>query len=297
MIKNFKSSDSSKISTHFKVSEFKCKCGGSHDTKLDTTLVDKLETLYKNLNCSMIVINSGYRCSTHDKNVGGTGWGQHTKGNAADIVCYDQSGNTIDSRIVTCAAQDVGFGGIGRICSNATHVDTRTSNFWKGDETLGAAGTNSSITSDYYSYWGLSKNDVYGSNASSVSTSTTTSTKSETIPSSSSTEKTHSWTYKVSDSIKDVQEILNNAGAKLDVDGKAGNNTFNELCKYTIQMNDQGKLVKWVQERLNKLGYDCGTADGISGSKTMAAIAKFQKANKLGVGYLGGEDWYYLIKD
>ena len=45
MIKTFKSTDRTQLTTHFNVSEFKCKCGGSHDTKLDTDLADKLEKL------------------------------------------------------------------------------------------------------------------------------------------------------------------------------------------------------------------------------------------------------------
>lgn len=164
MIKTFKSTDKTQLTTHFNVSEFKCKCGGSHDTKLDTTLADKLEKLHKALNCSKIIINSGYRCSSHDKNVGGSGTGQHVNGCAADIVCYDQKGNRISSKKVCCVAQDLGFGGIANIDSTytATHVDTRTANFWKGDEVKTTAY---SVTDDFYKYYGLSKSDVYPASA------------------------------------------------------------------------------------------------------------------------------------
>ena len=160
MIKTFKSTDKIQLTTHFNVSEFRCKCGGSHDTKLDTDLADKLEKLHTALNCSKIIINSGYRCSAHDKNVGGSGTGQHVNGCAADIVCYDQKGNKISSKKVSCAAQDLGFGGIANIdfTYTATHVDTRTANFWKGDEVKTTAY---SVTDDFYKYYGLSKSDVY----------------------------------------------------------------------------------------------------------------------------------------
>ena len=160
MIKIFKSTDKNQLTTHFNVSEFRCKCGGSHDTKLDTDLADKLEKLHTALNCSKIIINSGYRCPTHSVNVGGFATDYHTKGYAADIVCYDQSGNKISSKIVSCAAQDLGFGGIANIDSTytATHVDTRTSNFWKGDEVVTSAY---SVIDDFYKYYGLSKSDVY----------------------------------------------------------------------------------------------------------------------------------------
>lgn len=48
----------------------------------------------------------------------------------------------------------------------------------------------------------------------------------------------------------------------------------NGICPYT-----SGTIVKDVQESLNKLGYHCGTADGVIGKKTKAAIKKFQKDN------------------
>ena len=105
------------------------------------------------------IVNSGYRCTKHDKDAGGTGTGQHTNGKAADIVCYDQSGAKISSKIVTCVAQDLGFTGIGRINDTATHLDNRTSSKWYGDETISSS---KNITTDFYTYWGLTKEDVYG---------------------------------------------------------------------------------------------------------------------------------------
>lgn len=157
----YKSADKTQLTAHFNVSEFRCKCGGSHDTMLDIELVQKLEQLRKTLNCSKIIINSGYRCSNYDKSVGGNGCGQHTKGAAADIVCYDKSGKKISSKIVCCAAQDLGFGGIANIDTTytAAHVDTRTSLKWFGDETVTTAY---SVTDDFYKHWKLGKTDVYG---------------------------------------------------------------------------------------------------------------------------------------
>ena len=37
------------------------------------------------------------------------------------------------------------------------------------------------------------------------------------------------------------------------------------------------ETIKTVQEQLNQLGFDCGTPDGIAGSKTVEAIKKFQE--------------------
>lgn len=99
-----------------------------------------------------------------------------------------------------------------------------------------------------------------------------------------------------SDAVKNLQTILNNKGNKLVVDGIIGKNTLNALHAYTINRGDKGELTKWVQEKLNNLGYSCGTADGIAGNNTMNAIHEFQKSNGLGVGYLGGTDWDMLTK-
>ena len=162
MTTTFSYDDSTQLTPHFNIREFRCKCGSPHPTQLDTTLVDMLEKLYSSLNCSKIIINSGYRCESHDKNVGGNGYGQHTRGTAADIKCYDVSGNVISSKIVTCAAQDTGFCGIANIDKTYTscHVDIRTDTKWLGDETITSSY---SITDDFYKHWGLTKNDVYTS--------------------------------------------------------------------------------------------------------------------------------------
>ena len=95
--------------------------------------------------------------------------------------------------------------------------------------------------------------------------------------------------------VAELQRILNDKGHCLSVDGKAGDNTYQAAAQHSIRGGESGPLCKWVQQRLNSMGYSCGTADGIAGNKTMKAIAKFQEANGVGVGYLGGTDWYYLL--
>lgn len=158
-IKTYKYNDSTQITAHFNVQEFRCKCGGTHDIKIDTELVDKLEQLRSALGAKSITINSGHRCSAHDKAVGGSGSGQHVDGRAADIVCTDEKNVKINSKYVSCVAQDLAFGGIANIDSTytAAHVDTRKSNYWKGDE---VKGTSSSVTSDFHSYYGIPRKTV-----------------------------------------------------------------------------------------------------------------------------------------
>ena len=152
MIKKYEFGDTTQFSPHFNAKEFRCKCGKEHEVLIADELIDKLEKLYDSLNCSKIIVTSGYRCETHDKNVGGSGTGQHTKGNAADICCYGQEGQPISSKTVCCKAQDIGFAGIANITADYqyTHVDVRTGSKWYGDEVHG----NSSVTDDFYKYFG-----------------------------------------------------------------------------------------------------------------------------------------------
>lgn len=154
------------LSKHFNSSEFKCKCGLNHEYTVTANLIEKLESLYSRLSstkfgCSAIRINSGFRCAAHDKAVGGTGSGNHTKGIAADIVCFDKNKKVIPSKYICCVAQDIGFPAIAKIDDISVHVDVRSYGGWFGDETL-TNGTTYSCTQDFYDYFDLGKNDIYG---------------------------------------------------------------------------------------------------------------------------------------
>ena len=139
MSKTYEYSDNTQLSPHFNISEFRCKCGKEHETLNNPELIEKLEKLFTALKCSKIIVTSGYRCAAHDKNVGGSGTGQHTLGNAADICCYGQDGQPISSKVVCCKAQDIGFRGIANITAAYiyTHVDVREKGKWYGDEVHG----------------------------------------------------------------------------------------------------------------------------------------------------------------
>ncbi len=102
--------------THFKVREFKCKhCG---KIKLDIDLLVKLEELRKKT--GPLVVNSGYRCPAHNRNVGGAKNSQHVKGTAADIRATKMSANNVYNH----ANRIFNRGGVGKY-RNFTHVDTR----------------------------------------------------------------------------------------------------------------------------------------------------------------------------
>lgn len=161
-VTSFNVNDRTQISKHFNVQEFKCKCSKSHEIKINLYLVYILEKLFETFECSMIIVNSGYRCPDYDKKIGGF-VGQHGIGNAADVVLYDKHKKAISTKLVSCAAQDLGVGGIANITSSYTsiHLDCRTSNIWKGDECV----SNNTVTSNFYQYYGLTKDDVYKNKA------------------------------------------------------------------------------------------------------------------------------------
>lgn len=59
--------------------------------------------------------------------------------------------------------------------------------------------------------------------------------------------------------------------------------------------NMRGDDVRWAQERLNELGYNCGKADGIFGQGTDKAVKAFQRANGLSQdGDIGPKTWAKL---
>ena len=50
-----------------------------------------------------------------------------------------------------------------------------------------------------------------------------------------------------------------------------------------LKRGSSGSQVRTLQTKLNNWGYNCGTVDGIFGSKTLAAVKQFQKNNGLTV--------------
>lgn len=83
---------------NFKKSEFKCPCGkcNGYGKGIASTLVKTLQDL-RNKYGKAITITSGYRCSTHNKKVGGTTNSKHTQGLAADF--YMSGFNSQSTRV------------------------------------------------------------------------------------------------------------------------------------------------------------------------------------------------------
>ena len=68
-----------------------------------------------------------------------------------------------------------------------------------------------------------------------------------------------------------------------------------ENASPTLRRGSRGDDVKKLQETLNTLGYDCGTADGIFGAKTEIAVRSFQQANGLAADGIAGKNTLALL--
>lgn len=296
-IKSYSYNDKTQLTKNFNVSEFRCKCGKTHNIKISTELVNQLQKMADYIGVDSVIISSGHRCAEYDRKVGGSSSGPHVDGYAADCK-FMKNGKFINTKYLSCIAQDLGFNGIANITSDYQwiHLDMK-GRIYKGNEIINYH----TLTNNFYSYYGLTKNDILNMVSLKNSTNNSNNNKSSTSNTSkinNKDKKSSKFIYsnKYDEKIKELQNIFIKKGYSLIADGYAGPNTYNVCKKFTIEKRDSGPLTRWVQERLKQKGYYKDICDGIAGINTMNAIKSFQKDNKLGQGYLGGTDWYYLIK-
>lgn len=245
-VKTYTKSSNTKLSTNFSVSEFACKGSGCCSTvKIDDQLVVYLQKIRDHFG-KTVTITSGYRCTTHNKNVGGATGSRHAKGQAADIVV-----SGVKPAEVAKYAESIGIKGIGLYETSKdgyfVHVDTRTTkSFWYGQAQA------------YRSTFG---------GPSSTATNTTSNSTTATTSTSSS--------YTLKQFVIDIQKAC---GAT--VDGIAGPLTLTKTVTLSAKINASHAAVKAVQKRLIALGYtEVGTVDGKAGPKFTSAVIHFQKDN------------------
>jgi len=125
----YRKSNSIMLSKNFESTEFDCNGKGCcNQTEIDPKLVEILQKIRDHFGAS-VVINSAYRCSKHNKSIGGASKSKHLYGQAADIKV-----SGVKPLDVARYAEDIGVNGIG-LYSNFTHIDTRnTKFFWRGNE-------------------------------------------------------------------------------------------------------------------------------------------------------------------
>ena len=270
------------LSTHFTMGEFVTASdyGGNYPSTvyIDDGLPVTLEKVYSHFGCNRAEISSGYRTPACDKSVGGSGSGPHTQGIAVD-VCFYRGNQPIPSRIIACYLQDIGVKGIGVYCGgtqNWTHFDMRVNSVWYGDERDYSAGH-----TDYYSYTGTSKSEVYGSAQSTTVMTTDPTVRVVQVW----LNKTYGLTL-ATDGIygnetrralvRGLQLVLNaKFGTKLTVDGIFGAKTKAAIQPCT--KGTRGAYPSILQAFLICKGYNIGSFDGCYGNKTANAVIQFQK--------------------
>lgn len=235
----YKKGENIQVSKNFASTEFDCHGNGCcTKTQLDGKLVEYLQKIRDHFG-KPITVTSGYRCETHNKNIGGATRSYHSRGQAADIVV-----SGVSSREVAKYAESIGILGIGLYETSAdgyfTHIDTRTTkSFWYG------------------------QNEAYRSTFGGAPTQPTTpSTPTETKPSTNSTYHKSSSKYSVNllylykgDKGRDVQilqELLKIRGYNIETNGEFDTATYNAVIDF------QKKV---------KIG-----ADGVVGAQTMEKL-------------------------
>lgn len=130
--KTFTKGIKTKLSTNFNTTEFDCHGNGCcSKTTIDMDLVEYLQKIREHFG-KPIAVSSGYRCATHNKNVGGSTGSRHAKGMAADIVV-----DGVAPAEVAKYCESIGILGIGLYETSKdgyfVHIDTRTTKaFWYG---------------------------------------------------------------------------------------------------------------------------------------------------------------------
>ena len=291
---NYPADKDVQLSAHFKMGEFVdpsdyTSAPFPSTVPIDSDLIDILEQVREHFSCTSCNINSGYRTPAADKAVSGSGSGPHTYGYAADAYFY-KDGQPIPSRLIACYLQDIGARGVGYCCggnSNGTHIDTKARK-WHGDESKRDSSGNYAIVSDYYTYTGTTKSEVYSeSSGSSAPADSTDDVK--TVQDWLGVEVDGIYGNQTKTAlIKELQTVLNDQyGTNLAVDGGYGNQTASAVRN--VSKGDTGDLVAVLQGMLICKGYNTGGLDGDFGNQTDAAVCAFQSDNGLYVDGVAGK--------
>lgn len=120
------------LSKNFKSSEFDCHGKNCcNQTLIDENLITWLQKIRNHFGAS-VNINSGYRCPTHNKNIGGASGSHHTKGMAADIRVKGVSPKEVARYAESIGIQRIGLYE-GDAEGNFVHIGSATTkSFWLG---------------------------------------------------------------------------------------------------------------------------------------------------------------------
>lgn len=115
-----------KVGKYFKVKEFACK-DGSPVVFIDSFLVNTLDILRTKIG-KPVIITSGYRTPTWNKEVDGAKYSYHMRGRAADIRVNGMSPKEIANELNKIVPDECGI----IVYNGWVHIDTRTKKYRKG---------------------------------------------------------------------------------------------------------------------------------------------------------------------
>lgn len=104
---------------HFRASEFACNC--CRQERPNSHLLAVLELVRHHFG-KRVYVESGYRCSAHNKKVGGAPSSQHLIGTAADIVVEDVLARDVYAFLNKVFPDSYGLGSY----TSFTHIDVRS---------------------------------------------------------------------------------------------------------------------------------------------------------------------------
>ena len=81
--------------------------------------------------------------------------------------------------------------------------------------------------------------------------------------------------------LRTVCAVLIIAAIAVPIIAFGGGNAYETEESAVLKIGSSGTQVRTLQTKLNNWGYDAGTVDGIFGSKTQAAVKRFQQKNGL----------------
>ena len=259
------------LQKNFVSTEFDCHGGNCcRQTLIDSKLVEYIQQIRNHFG-KPVIINSGYRCELHNKNVGGATGSRHTKGQAADIAV---SGTAPAD--VAKYAESLGILGIGlyETVSDGyfVHIDTRNyKSYWYGQ---GEAPRNTFGGTPFLKK-GSKGNDVAALQRNLITLKYDLSPYNDDGDFGSKTESALMKFQKDNDMpcTGVFDEITE---AKLSV----------RLTEASyLKKGDSGERVSQLQTNLIKLGYSLPAygADGDFGLETEKAVKLFQQNNNLPV--------------
>lgn len=115
-----------KVGKYFKVKEFACQ-DGSQVVFIDSYLVSILDIL-RNQVGKPVIINSGYRTPTRNKEVGGAKYSYHMRGMAADIRINGMKAKEIANKLNAIVPDECGI----IVYKSWVHFDVRSTKYRKG---------------------------------------------------------------------------------------------------------------------------------------------------------------------